>query len=332
MPALLNIHDLRTYFSSEQGVVKAVDGLSLTVAKGACVGLVGESGCGKSVTALSVLRLISDPPGRIIGGSIYFDGCDLLALKLEEMRRIRGDRIAMVFQEPLSSLNPVFTIGEQIGEVLRWHRGMSRRAARAAAADLLEMVRMPAPKARLRAYPHELSGGMRQRAMIAMALACEPALLIADEPTTALDVTIQAQILELLNEFRANRGLSLLMITHDLGVVNETADEVVVMYAGRAVEHGSVDAVLRRPLHPYTRGLIHSLPGGDGAADDRRRSGRLPVIPGVVPVLAELPPGCAFAPRCSMVMDDCRRAAIPMFMPEAGHQVRCLLHAGRNPS
>jgi peptide/nickel transport system ATP-binding protein len=316
--ALLEIEALSTQFLGEDSVVRAVDGVSLSIAPGETLGLVGESGCGKSVTALSVMRLLPKN-GRVVAGAVRFDGQDLLTLSETGMRAIRGNRIAMIFQEPMSSLNPVHTIGAQIAESVRIHKDASRGAALARAEEMLRLVRIPDAAHRLRDYPHQLSGGMRQRAMIAMALACSPELLIADEPTTALDVTIQAQILRLMLELKERIGAAILLITHDLGVVAETCQRVVVMYAGRVVEEAPVEGLFDAPAHPYTRGLMNSMPHGR----DRRRR-RLPEIPGIVPSLTEPIVGCAFAPRCSLAVAACREAA-PALRPIApGHLVACI--------
>jgi peptide/nickel transport system ATP-binding protein len=303
--ALLEISELRTHFRGRGGEpIRAVDGVSLTIDRGEIVALVGESGCGKTVTAFSILGLIPNPPGRIAGGSIRFDGRELVGMAPEALASIRGREIAMVFQDPMTALNPTLTIGDQIAESIIRHRGVSRSEARTQAVALLERVRVPDPRRRVDEYPHRLSGGMRQRAMIAMALACEPKLLIADEPTTALDVTIQAQILDLLRSIRDETGTAILIITHDLGVVAEIADRVAVMYAGRKVEESPVQAIFSAPQHPYTRGLLGSLPGrevpGTGASRVALRE-----IPGMVPALDALPPGCAFADRCAHALQAC---------------------------
>jgi peptide/nickel transport system ATP-binding protein len=315
---LLEIADLRTHFLGEEGVTRAVDGVSLGIAPGETLGLVGESGCGKSVTALSVLRLLPRN-GRLVGGSIRFEGRDLARLDEAAMREIRGNAIAMIFQEPMTSLNPVHSIGEQIAEAVRIHQGLGRAAAMARAEEMLRLVRIPDPARRLRDYPHQFSGGMRQRAMIAMALACSPRLLIADEPTTALDVTIQAQILRLMLELKERIGAAILMITHDLGVVAETCQRVIVMYAGRIVEEAPVLELFDRPAHPYTRGLLASVPHGAG-----RRRRRLPEIPGVVPSLREPIAGCAFAPRCPLAIDACRAEAPALREVGPAHRAACL--------
>jgi peptide/nickel transport system ATP-binding protein len=302
-PPLLQVRDLETHFFTEDGVTRAVDGVSFDVGPGETLGIVGESGCGKSVTALSMLRLLPDRIGRTVGGSVHFDGIDLLTLSEAEMRDIRGNRIAMIFQEPMTSLNPVLTVGHQIAEALRVHKGMSREKAREEARRMLQVVRIPDAQSRVDDYPHQFSGGMRQRVMIGMALACSPKLLIADEPTTALDVTIQAQVLKLLLELKESTGAAVILITHDLGVVAETCQRVVVMYAGRKVEEASVLELFDRPAHPYTRGLLASIARGRAGA----RAKRLQEIPGLVPSLREPIAGCAFAPRCSHAFDRCRR-------------------------
>ncbi|MBI4539796.1 MAG: ABC transporter ATP-binding protein [Gemmatimonadetes bacterium] len=319
-PAVLELNELRTYFATETGLARAVDGVSFDLAQGETLGLVGESGCGKTVTALSILRLVPEPPGRIVAGSsVRFRGTELMALSAAEMRRIRGDRIAMIFQEPLTSLNPVFTVGDQIGETLSLHRGLRARAARQAAEAMLQEVGIPDPDRALDAYPHQLSGGMRQRVMIAMALSCEPDVLIADEPTTALDVTIQAQILELLAELRHRHGMAVLLITHDLGVVAEFCDRVAVMYAGQIVECGTAREVFEAPRHPYTQGLLASLPRlGDPRA-------RLSAIPGVVPGPESWPDGCRFHDRCPHAWERCGAAAPPLFSSAPGRGARCWL-------
>ena len=321
--ALLEVKNLRTQFQTRAGLVRAVDDVSLQLDRGELLGLVGESGCGKSMTALSIMRLIA-PPGRIVDGQILFDGKDLLKVSDGEMRDMRGDDIAMIFQDPMTSLNPVFTVGEQIGEALRLHRKISRKEARLATIEAMREVAIPDPGRRLNDYPHQLSGGMRQRVMIAMALACNPKLLIADEPTTALDVTIQAQILELLNELRKQRELAVLLITHDLGVVAEVADRVAVMYTGRIVEESPVDELFARPKHPYTEGLLRSVPTLSGA--DAIKKERLETIEGVVPSPTDLPPGCHFAPRCPHRMPRCTEGTIPLYQLEGGVEVRCVLY------
>ncbi len=319
--ALLEVRDLVTEFRTDRGVVRAVDGVSFEIAPRSTVGVVGESGSGKSVTALSIMRLVASPPGRIAAGSIRYAGEDLVKLAPEAMRKIRGNRIAMIFQEPMTSLNPVFTVGDQVGEAVRLHQGKSKAAAREAAIEMFRLVGIPSPEDRVDAYPHQLSGGMRQRVMIAMALACKPDLLIADEPTTALDVTIQAQILELLRSLQRDLGMSILLITHDLGVVAETCDEVVVMYAGRVVERAPTEALFAAPRHHYTAGLLRSVPSyGEGTpAADRAR---LVEIPGMVPALHELPRGCKFVDRCPAAQDRCR-AEEPELVQLGASRVRC---------
>lgn len=298
--SILEVNDLRTYFYTRDGVVRSVDGVSFSVSQGETLAIVGESGCGKSVTSLSILRLIASPPGKIVSGSIQFHGKDLLSLTDEQMRDIRGDKISMIFQEPMTSLNPVLTIGRQIGEVLELHRHCTKEEARARILELLKMVNIPEPESRMDEYPHQLSGGMRQRIMIAMALACDPEILIADEPTTALDVTIQAQILNLMRELRDRTRAAIILITHDLGVVAEMAQRVVVMYAGRKVEEANVIDLFERPMHPYTLGLLNSMPRLDDTA-----SKRLVEIPGMVPSMRTEIVGCAFAPRCSAASERC---------------------------
>ena len=310
-PPLLEIRDLVTEFRTEHGTVRAVDGVSFEIAPRATLGVVGESGCGKSVTALSIMRLVASPPGRIAGGTVKYAGVDLLALRPAEMRAIRGNRIAMIFQEPMTSLNPVFTVGDQVGEAVRQHQARSRREARAQAIEMFRRVGIPSPEDRVDAYPHQLSGGMRQRVMIAMALACRPDLLIADEPTTALDVTIQAQILDLLRSLQRELGMSILLITHDLGVVAETCDEVLVMYAGRIVERAPTPALFAAPRHHYTAGLLRSVPSyGEGAAGAGRA--RLQEIAGIVPALNALPAGCKFVDRCPAAAALCRTEEPPL--------------------
>ena len=317
---LLEVDDLRTHFFTRDGVVRAVDGVSFSIQPGETLALVGESGCGKSVTSLSIMRLIASPPGRIVSGAVRFNGRDLLRLTEPEMRKVRGNEISMIFQEPMTSLNPVLTIGRQIAETLVLHRAMRRSDAMARAVELLRLVHIPEPARRATEYPHQMSGGMRQRVMIAMALACDPKLLIADEPTTALDVTIQAQILDLMRELQAKTGAAILLITHDLGVVAEMAQRVVVMYAGRKVEEAPVGELFARPRHPYTRGLMNSMPRV-GAGHGARQ--RLQEIPGMVPSLREPLVGCAFAARCAYAVERCR-ADVPVFEPKApGHSVAC---------
>ena len=319
---LLQVQDLKTNFFTRDGIVRAVDGVSFSIAAGETLAVVGESGCGKSVTSLSILRLIACPPGRILGGKVLFEGRDLLALSEEEMRAVRGDAISMIFQEPMTSLNPALTIGRQIAESLVLHRGLSQSDALAKAVAMLRKVRMSEPERRVRQYPHELSGGMRQRVMIAMALACGPRLLIADEPTTALDVTIQAQILELMRDLARETGAAIILITHDLGVVAEMAQRVVVMYGGRKVEEAPVGELFEHPRHPYTRGLLGSMPHlGDSVREGRSK--RLVEIPGMVPSLKEEHPGCLFAPRCPNAIARCVQEAPPLAAHGAGHWAAC---------
>ncbi|HKS89750.1 MAG TPA: ABC transporter ATP-binding protein [Stellaceae bacterium] len=319
---LLEVEGLRTWFFTRDGVVRAVDGVSFHVMPGETLAIVGESGCGKSVTALSILRLVPSPPGRIVDGAIRFAGRDLLALSDAEMRAVRGNDISMVFQEPMTSLNPVLTIGRQIGETLTLHQGLDRKTALARSVDMLRLVNIPEAERRIDEYPHQLSGGMRQRVMIAMALACNPKLLIADEPTTALDVTIQAQILDLMRGLKEKVDAAIVLITHDLGVVAEMAQRVVVMYAGRKVEEAAVRELFRRPLHPYTRGLLASVPKL-GASLAAGRPPRLAEIAGTVPSLREEIPGCPFAARCAFATDICRRAMPPFEEKEEGHYAAC---------
>ena len=307
---VLEVKNLQTVFFTNSGLFKAVDDISFSIRRGETLAIVGESGCGKSVTALSIMRLVPDPPGRIVGGSVALEGTDLLGLDEAEMRAIRGNRISMIFQEPMTSLNPVIRIGDQITEAVRLHRKLTAREAWNKAVEMLRLVRIPEPEQRAREYPHQLSGGMRQRAMIAMALACRPALLIADEPTTALDVTIQAQILALIVELQKELGTGLILITHDLGVVAQTAQRVIVMYAGKKVEEATVEALFENPRHPYTRGLMASMPAV--ATFGSNSDARLVEIPGMVPSLTNLPPGCAFAPRCSLAIDRCRTEYPPL--------------------
>ena len=323
MSHLLEIKDLQTHFPTRAGLVRAVNGVSFYLDRGELLGLVGESGCGKSITALSIMRLIA-PPGRIAGGEIIFEEKNLLTLSNAEMRAIRGDDIAMIFQDPMTSLNPVFKVGEQIAEALRLHRKLSRKAAREAAIAAMKEVSIPDPSRRADDYPHQLSGGMRQRVMIAMALACDPKLLIADEPTTALDVTIQAQILELLDELRKTRELAVLLITHDLGVVAEVADRVAVMYTGKIVEESPVEELFGRPKHPYTEGLLRSVP--KLTAEHVLKLERLETIEGVVPSPTNLPPGCHFAPRCPYRLQRCVEGEIPLYPAGENVTVRCVLY------
>ena len=314
---LLEVRDLRTYFHTEEGVARAVDGVSFAVGRGQTLGLVGESGCGKSVSAFSIMRLVPDPPGRIEAGQILLKGRDLLALDEEEMRRVRGDDIAMIFQEPMTSLNPVLTCGFQIAEAVVLHQQVPMQEARARAVEMLRLVGIPVPEQRIDEYPHQLSGGMRQRVMIAMALSCNPDVLIADEPTTAIDVTIQAQILALLESLQESLQMAIVMITHDLGVIAETADQVAVMYAGQIVEYAATQSLFARPRHPYTRGLLRSIPRLDVEQE------RLDIIPGVVPDARAFPPGCRFAPRCPLADAHCRAEAPSLEEVEAGQWASC---------
>ena len=319
MSELIHVKDLRTSFFTPEGEVRAIDGVRFSIDEGKTLGLVGESGCGKSVTSLSIMRLIASPPGKIVGGEIFYRGRDLLRLKNEEMRKIRGNEISMIFQEPMTSLNPVFTVGNQIGEAIKLHQGLGKKETRAKTIEMLRLVKIADPESRVDAYPHQLSGGMRQRVMIAMALSCNPSLLIADEPTTALDVTIQAQILELIKELQQKiGGMALLLITHDLGVVAEQADDVAIMYAGKIVEKTSAPAIFARPLHPYTVGLLHSLPGAGGA-----KKKRLDAIPGMVPSPLNLPSGCRFRDRCPKAAGICAEGEPELLEKETGHWVAC---------
>lgn len=314
---LLSVNKLKTHFTTPDGVIRAVDDVSFKVDKGNVMGLVGESGCGKSMTALSLMRLVP-PPGRIVSGEMFFDGHDLLKLNSEEIRKLRGNRMAMVFQDPMTSLNPVFSVGNQIAEILRVHKGLKRSEALDKAQSLLQRVGIPDPSRRIREYPHQLSGGMKQRVMIAMAIACEPSLIIADEPTTALDVTIQAQILRLLRELIESSNTALILISHDLGVIAEMADEVAIMYAGKIVEYATTSALFAEPLHPYTIGLLQSIPRGE-----EKKKKRLLTIQGSVPKLYELPAGCMFNPRCKYIVERCRREEPELIDVGGGHLVRC---------
>ncbi len=323
MTAILEVRDLHTQFDTLDGVVRAVDGVSFDLERGETLGIVGESGCGKSVTALSILRLIPPETGRIAAGSIRFEGEELTGLSEEAMKRLRGHRISMIFQEPMTSLNPVLTVGTQIAENVVRHLGVSWKAARDRAREMLDLVRIADARRRLDEYPHQLSGGMRQRVMIAMALSCDPQVLIADEPTTALDVTIQAQILDLMLELKEKTGTAIVLITHDLGVVAETTQRVVVMYAGRKVEEAPVEALFDNPLHPYTRGLMQAIPRLDLDADEAGTRPRLQEIPGMVPLLTRAMVGCPFAARCSLVTDRCRTQAPPVVDAGGGHTVAC---------
>jgi oligopeptide/dipeptide ABC transporter ATP-binding protein len=321
---LLQVLGLKTYFFTFEGIAKAVDDISIHLDKGETLGLVGESGCGKSVTAQSVMRLIPEPPGKIVGGTILFDGVKLLDLSMKQIRTIRGKRISMIFQEPMTSLNPVYTIGDQISEMFMLHEKLSRHESWEKSIEILKKVQIPEAKKRAHEYPHQLSGGMRQRAMIAMALSCNPEILIADEPTTALDVTIQAQIIDLMMQLKEEFEAAIMLITHDLGVIVEIAQRVVVMYAGKAVEEGQTEAILEDPKHPYTRGLLKSIPKlGDRARYGRQR---LQEISGIVPSLYELPPGCSFCPRCPEAMAMCRDRTPELVDLGDGHRVRCWLY------
>ena len=314
---ILEVKHLKTYFHTDAGLSKAVNDVSFSVEKGKTLGIVGESGCGKSITSLSIMGLVEIPPGKIAGGEIIFEGEDLLKKNEEEMSKIRGKKIAMIFQEPMTSLNPVFTIGQQITEALMLHEKLTKKEARERGIEMLKMVKIPLAEKRFDEYPHQLSGGMRQRVMIAMALCCNPDLLICDEPTTALDVTIQAQILDLINELKEKTGTSVMMITHDLGVIAEVADDVMVMYAGKGVEHATCDQIFERPMHPYTYGLMNCIPKLDD--DDTKR---LSVIEGMVPSFDDMPKGCAFCPRCPEAMDICREK-MPKLAEAEGRRVRC---------
>jgi peptide/nickel transport system ATP-binding protein len=318
---VLDVKGLRTVFFTNSGLFKAVDDLSFRVGRGETLAIVGESGCGKSVTALSIMRLVADPPGRIVGGTVTLEGTDLLSLDESKMREIRGNRISMIFQEPMTSLNPLIRIGDQITEAVRLHRAMTPKQAWQQAVEMLRLVRIPEPERRAGEYPHQLSGGMRQRAMIAMALACRPALLIADEPTTALDVTIQAQILALVLELQKELGMGLILITHDLGVVAQTAQRVIVMYAGKKVEEADVETLFANPRHPYTRGLMASIPAVPSAGLDSEA--RLVEIPGMVPSLTRLPTGCAFAPRCKLAIARCHQEYPPLQSWGDNHLAAC---------
>ncbi len=319
---LLQIKNLKTYFYTSDGIIKAVDDVSWEVDQGEVIGLVGESGCGKSVTALSILRLIPDPPGKIIGGEILFEGRNLMSLSLEAMRKIRGNDISMIFQEPMTSLNPVFTIGAQIAEAIQLHQHLKKKEAINKAIEMLKSVGIPSPEKCVKEYPHELSGGMKQRAMIAMALSCNPKILIADEPTTALDVTIQAQILDLMLNMKEEFSASIVLITHDLGVIAEMAQRVVVMYAGKVMEQADVYEIFENPLNPYTQGLLNSLPKMDIA-----HKHKLNTIPGIVPSLYDLPKGCKFSPRCSQVMEVCKLSEPDLVEAKDKHWSRCWLHS-----
>ncbi|MEG0075975.1 MAG: ABC transporter ATP-binding protein [Eubacterium sp.] len=313
---LLEVKDLKTYFYTEEGVVKSVDGVSFSVDKGKTLGVVGESGCGKSITSLSIMQLVETPPGKIVGGEIIFKGENLLEKDKEEMRKIRGKEIAMIFQEPMTSLNPVYTVGDQIMEAVLIHEDVTKEQARQRAIEMMDLVKIPDAEKRLNAYPHEFSGGMRQRVMIAMALSCNPEFLICDEPTTALDVTIQAQILNLINELKDKMHTSVMMITHDLGVIAEVADDVMIMYAGQVVEYADVQTIFEKPLHPYTVGLLNCIPRIDGSSE------KLATIKGMVPSSNDMPEGCLFCPRCEEAKAICHEKR-PGIVNIDGHQVRC---------
>ena len=320
---LIYLEGVTTSFFTPEGVVKAVDRVSFGINRGRTLGVLGESGCGKSVTALTIMRLIPNPPGKILEGAVDFEGRDLLRLSPSAMRQIRGKDIAMIFQEPMTSLNPVYTIGDQIAETYETHQGMNKADAFRQATEMLRLVGIPAPERRIHEYPHQLSGGMRQRAMIAMAMACRPKLLIADEPTTALDVTIQAQILDLMLGLQEEMAMAIMIITHDLGVIAEVSDDVVVMYAGQVVEHASIETLFTNPRHPYTQGLIASIPRLGKKFQTGKE--RLKEIPGLVPNLIRLPPGCLFQPRCPMAFQTCTQERPPLFPLNSGHGVRCWL-------
>ncbi len=325
---VLEVAGLQTFFFVRQGIVKAVDDISFTLDAGEKLAIVGESGCGKSMTALSIMRLVPDPPGRIVAGSVRLEGRDLLTLSDAEMRKVRGNHISMIFQEPMTSLNPVWSIGNQISEALMLHQNLSRKDAFDKSVEMLKLVKIPEPARRAREYPHQLSGGMRQRAMTAMALACNPHVLLADEPTTALDVTIQAQILDLILELQERLGTAVVLITHDLGVVAETAQRVIVMYGGKKVEEAAVEDLFENPLHPYTQGLLAAVPHLAAMSGVAPAHHRLKEIPGIVPALVNLPKGCTFAPRCPFASDECRNEFPPYELKRPGHSVACW-HADR---
>lgn len=328
MEKILEVKNLKTSFFSEAGEVKAVDDVSFDVYKGKTLGIVGESGCGKSVTSLSIMRLVPNPPGRTVGGEILYKGKDLLKLQMDEMRRIRGNEISMIFQEPMTSLNPVFTIGNQICEAISLHQDLSKKETLNKAVEMLKLVGIPSPEKRVHDYPHQLSGGMRQRVMIAMSLSCNPQILIADEPTTALDVTIQAQILDLLKDLQQRVGMALILITHDLGVVAEMADEVAVMYAGRVVEQASVSEIFASPKMPYTKGLLNSIPTLSQDPTGKIKKKRLETIPGIVPNMLHLPKGCRFQERCTYAIDQCKQKEPDLRViaarKEMSHAIRCV--------
>ena len=314
---LIDVSNLKTHFFTEEGVVKAVDGVDFEIYPGETIGIVGESGCGKSVTSLSIMRLVESPPGRIVDGSIMFEGEDIVKKKQKEMRKIRGNDISMIFQEPMTSLNPVYTVGDQISEAILLHKNVNKKEARKQAVDMLRKVGIPLPEQRVDEYPHQLSGGMRQRVMIAMALSCDPKLLIADEPTTALDVTIQAQILDLMNDLKQRFGMAIMMITHDLGVIAEVADRIAVMYAGKVMEYTDAVSLFKDPKHPYTWGLMHSIPRLDKSVE------KLYAIPGMVPSPLDFPEGCKYNTRCELADEKCKAEEPPLEEVEEGHQSRC---------
>ena len=314
---LIDVSGLKTHFFTEEGVVKAVDGVDFEIYPGETIGIVGESGCGKSVTSLSIMRLVESPPGRIVDGSIMFDGDDIVNKNQKEMRKIRGNDISMIFQEPMTSLNPVYTVGDQISEAIILHKDVNKKEARKQAIDMLAKVGIPLPEQRVDEYPHQLSGGMRQRVMIAMALSCDPKLLIADEPTTALDVTIQAQILDLMNDLKQKFGMAIMMITHDLGVIAEVADRIAVMYAGKVMEYTDAVSLFKDPKHPYTWGLMHSIPRLDKSVE------KLYAIPGMVPSPLDFPEGCKYNTRCELADEKCKAEEPPLEEVEEGHQSRC---------
>ena len=314
---LIDVSGLKTHFFTEEGVVKAVDGVDFEIYPGETIGIVGESGCGKSVTSLSIMRLVESPPGRIVDGSIMFDGDDIVNKNQKEMRKIRGNDISMIFQEPMTSLNPVYTVGDQISEAIILHKDVNKKEARKQAIDMLAKVGIPLPEQRVDEYPHQLSGGMRQRVMIAMALSCDPKLLIADEPTTALDVTIQAQILDLMNDLKQKFGMAIMMITHDLGVIAEVADRIAVMYAGKVMEYTDAVSLFKDPKHPYTWGLMHSIPRLDKSVE------KLYAIPGMVPSPLDFPDGCKYNTRCELADEKCKKDEPPLEEVEEGHEVRC---------
>jgi peptide/nickel transport system ATP-binding protein/oligopeptide transport system ATP-binding protein len=321
-PKLLKVKDLKTWFHTKRGVIKAVDGISFSLRNEDTLGILGESGCGKSVTALSIMRLVSIPPGKIESGEILFEGRNILKFSKAQMKKIRGNKISMIFQEPMTSLNPVFRVGEQVAEAIRLHQGFSRKEAFNKSIEMLGLVGLPSPEKRVRDYPHQMSGGMRQRVMIAMAVSCRPKIIIADEPTTALDVTIQAQILDLVKKLKEEIGTSIILITHDMGVIAEMAQNVAVMYAGKIMERSSAEDLFENPRHPYTKKLLKSVP----SLDLREKRGNLTVIPGTVPSLLNLPPGCSFNERCDRAMPKCSKQEPPLFKAGLKHTCRCWLY------